>query len=499
MIKSFDKCARKMTTFETPISRLKDIFQCGVNAVKPSSLFQQQLHQKDAVQQSLSHEGKRYHVIGFGKAVLGMAVQMEKLLGTRLRTGLISIPVGTRERFAKDLDFSLLPDSPVEVIECAHNNLPDERATVAASRMMALAQGMSSDDVLCVLVSGGGSALLCLPKKPVTLEEKLHIIKTLAGSGASIDELNHVRIALSAVKGGQLAMEAQNAFKVYSYVISDIVGDPVDLIASGPTVIGHGTDENVKAKAILLKYKLWDELPKSAAQIIDRSKTTDHVSIPGELFLLGSNVVAVKHIVERANSQGLKSIVLSKKIQGDVRAVNEMYVSLAELVYNFKMDKLSERSFEDRIKNLFQDLAYDDLIANEFLASVAESRNQSILIVGAGEPTVCLEGDGKGGRNQELALRFSYGIQARQVATDRIYFLSAGTDGIDGPTDVAGAIGGAFVAEAYDQMGSPVDGMFFVERNDSYRFYSSIGEGKYFVKTGHTGTNVMDIHLLLVT
>ncbi|KFB48152.1 hypothetical protein ZHAS_00016216 [Anopheles sinensis] len=488
-----------MSTIDNPISQLKDIFQCGVNAVKPRSLFQHQLLQKDALQQSLAHEGKRYHVIGFGKAVLGMAVQIEKLLGTRLRSGLISIPVGTRERFAGDLDFSLPPDSPLEVIECAHNNLPDELATVAASRMKALARDMSSDDVLCVLVSGGGSALLCLPKQPVTLPEKLHIIKTLAGSGASIDELNHVRIALSAVKGGQLAMEAQNAFKVYSYVISDIVGDPVELIASGPTVIGHGTDDNVKAKAILMKYKLWDELPKSVAQIIDRSKTTDHVSIPGELFLLGSNVVAAKSIVERANSQGLKSVILSKKIQGNVRSVSEMYVSLAELVFNFKMGKLSEGAFEDRIKNLFQDVAYDDLQSDDFVASVAESRNQSILIVGAGEPTVCLEGDGKGGRNQELALRFSYGIQARQVGTDRISFLSAGTDGIDGPTDVAGAIGGAFVAKGYDQMGNVADGMSFAERNDSYRFYSIVGDGKYFVKTGHTGTNVMDIHLLLVS
>lgn len=488
-----------MSTFENPISQLKDIFQCGVDAVKPRSLFQQQLVQNIALQQSLSHEDKRYHVIGFGKAVLGMAVEIEKLLGTRLRSGLISIPVGTRERFAKDLDFSLHPDSPLEVIECAHNNLPDERATVAASRMKALAQVMSSDDVLCVLVSGGGSALLCLPKKPVTLAEKLHIIKTLAGSGASIDELNHVRIALSAVKGGQLAMEAQNAFKVYSYVISDIVGDPVDLIASGPTVIGHGADENANAKAILMKYKLWDQLPMSAAQVIDRSKTTEHASIPGELFLLGSNDTAVKSIVERANLQGLKSIILSKKIQGNVRTVSEMYVSLAELIYNFKIDKLSVGALEDRIKQLFHGTAYDDLTPNEFLASLAESKNQSILIVGAGEPTVCLEGDGKGGRNQELALRFSYGIRARQVGSDRIYFLSAGTDGIDGPTDMAGAIGGAFVAQAYDQMGSAADGMAFAKRNDSYRFYSSVGEGEYFVKTGHTGTNVMDIHLLLVT
>uniref|UniRef100_A0A182JA13 MOFRL-associated domain-containing protein n=1 Tax=Anopheles atroparvus TaxID=41427 RepID=A0A182JA13_ANOAO len=227
---------------------------------------------------------------------------------------------------------------------------------MAASRMKALARNMSSDDVLCVLVSGGGSALLCLPKEPVTLAEKLQIIKGLAGSGATIDELNHVRIALSAVKGGQLALAARNAFKVYSYVISDIVGDPVELIASGPTVIDTNTD-------------------------------------------------------------GLKSVVLSKKIQGNVRTVSDTYVALAELVCSFRSDKLSEDAFKDKIEALFGGLAYDDLKPDEFVARIADSKNQRILIVGAGEPTVCVEGAGKG-------------------------------DGIDGPTDVAGAIGGAFVARA---------------------------------------------------
>uniref|UniRef100_A0AAG5DUZ5 Glycerate kinase n=2 Tax=Anopheles atroparvus TaxID=41427 RepID=A0AAG5DUZ5_ANOAO len=499
VVRSFEKCARRMGTFKSPVAQLKDIFLCGVEAVKPRSLFQQQLNGENDIQLSVSHETKRYHVIGFGKAVLGMAVQMEKLLGSRLRSGLISIPVGTRERFAADTEFSLRPNSVLEVIECARNNLPDDQATMAASRMKALARNMSSDDVLCVLVSGGGSALLCLPKEPVTLAEKLQIIKGLAGSGAAIDELNHVRIALSAVKGGQLALAAQNAFKVYSYVISDIVGDPVELIASGPTVIDTNTDVNEKAKAVLMNYNLWEKLPKSVAQIIEGPKTTKHAHIPGNLFLLGSNQVAVKSIVEQALSQGLKSVVLSKKIQGNVRTVSDTYVALAELVCSFRSDKLSEDAFKDKIEALFGGLAYDDLKPDEFVARIADSKKQRILIVGAGEPTVCVEGDGKGGRNQELALRFSYGVQARTDGDQSIYFLSAGTDGIDGPTDVAGAIGGAFVARAYDQLGRAEAGMSFVKRSDSYHFYRSVENGKYFVKTGHTGTNVMDIHLMLIT
>ncbi|XP_053665458.1 glycerate kinase [Anopheles marshallii] len=500
MIRSCRLISRRMSTLNyANVNKLREFFSYGVEAVKPKSLFEGYYKTASKIHESVNHDHKRYHVIGFGKAVLGMAVQMEKLLGHRLCSGCISIPVGTSERFAGDVDFSLSPNTVMEVIECARDNLPDERSLVAASKIRQIAHSMTSEDILCVLVSGGGSALLCLPKAPITLPEKLQIIKSLSTAGASIDELNYVRIALSDVKGGQLALQAKSAFRVYSYVISDIVGDPMELIASGPTVVPKGVDVNRKAKDILMKYRLWEKLPPVAMQIIDQPRDNGYKTNTdnNELFLLGSNAVAVNCIAQRAQSEGLKCIVLSKQLEGNVAELSAIYVELAGMLYNFKKGKLSERLMADKFGTLLLKLKCTDVEKVELVGKVVDWKEEPLLIVGAGEPTVCVSGSGKGGRNQELALRISYGLHELENVADSVYFLSAGTDGIDGPTDAAGAIGGAFVANEYHEIFHK-DGKSFIENNDSYRFYEALNSGHYFVKTGHTGTNVMDLHMLLI-
>ncbi|XP_035916060.1 glycerate kinase [Anopheles stephensi] len=500
MIRLWGQIPRTMSTCNyANVTKLKQLFLSGVDAVKPATLFAEYINTASKIHESFNHEHKRYHVIGFGKAVLGMAVQMENLLGSRLRSGCLSIPLGTSQKFAGDVDFSLSPNTTLEVIECARNNLPDERSLVAASKIKQIARSMTSDDVLCVLVSGGGSALLCLPKAPITLPEKLKIIKSLSTAGASIEELNYVRIALSDVKGGQLAMEARKAYRVYSYVISDIVGDPVALIASGPTVVPEGVDVNGKAKEILMKYRLWDKFPNSALEIIARAgDKDDQINLDNnELFLLGSNAVAVNRVVQKAQDEGLKCIVLSKQLEGNVVELSAMYVELAAVLYNFKKGLLPENVVTDQLRTVLLKLNSPDLELEDFVRNVIDSKMEPLLIVGAGEPTICVSGGGKGGRNQELALRFSYGIRKLSPMSDSVCFLSAGTDGIDGPTDVAGAIGGSFVAREYEE-NSPHKGTSFIENNDSHRFYEGLKEGTYFVKTGHTGTNVMDLHLLLI-
>uniref|UniRef100_A0A182WT21 Glycerate kinase n=1 Tax=Anopheles quadriannulatus TaxID=34691 RepID=A0A182WT21_ANOQN len=391
------------TANSASLTNLRELFLCGVEAVKPKSLFDGRHSSAGSIRESFLHDHKRYHVVGFGKAVLGMAVQLERHLGSRLSGGCISIPTGTGERFAGEAEFTLSPSTAIEVIECARNNLPDEGSLMAAKKIKQIAHSMTSDDVLCVLVSGGGSALLCLPKEPITLEEKLQLIKSLATAGASIDELNYVRIALSEVKGGQLALAAEHAYRVYSYVISDIVGDPVALIASGPTVVQKGVAVNGKAKEILLKYGLWKNMAK------------------------------------------------------------------------------------EKLREPLAPLPYSDLKMEEFISHAVEgNKEKPLLIVGAGEPTVCVSGGGKGGRNQELALRFTVGVRELERVPDSVCFLSAGTDGIDGPTDVAGAIGGAFVARAFEKTFHLAEAKSFLERNDSYRFYEAVSGGQYFVKTGHT-------------
>ncbi|XP_052896912.1 glycerate kinase [Anopheles moucheti] len=500
MIRSYRLISRRMSTLNCAnVNKLRELFSYGVEAVKPRSLFEGYYKTASEIHESFNHVQKRYHVIGFGKAVLGMAVQMEKLLGHRLCSGCISIPVGTSERFAGDVEFSLSPNTVIEIIECARDNLPDERSLMAASKIRQIADSMTSEDILCVLVSGGGSALLCLPKAPITLPEKLQIIKSLSTAGASIDELNYVRIALSDVKGGQLALQAKNAFRVYSYVISDIVGDPIELIASGPTVIPKWVDVNRKAKDVLIKYGLWGKPSSVAMQIIEQPRdngdktNTDN----NELFLLGSNAVAVNCIVQRAQSEGLKCIVLSKQVEGNVAELSAMYVELAAILHNFKKGHLSESVMTDKFGTLLLKLKCTDAEKVEFIRQVVDWKEDPLLIVGAGEPTVCVSGSGKGGRNQELALRFSYGLHALENVPDSVCFLSAGTDGIDGPTDAAGAIGGAFVANEYRESFQR-DGTSFIENNDSYRFYEALNSGYYFVKTGHTGTNVMDLHMLLI-
>ncbi|XP_039439633.1 glycerate kinase isoform X2 [Culex pipiens pallens] len=313
-------------TMDSSISQLKHLFAGAVDAVKPGAMFERYLGDESVLRQ-LQNADKNYHLVGFGKAVLGMAVQMERILGDRLTSGCISIPVGTLERFRGEQDFQLSRASKIQVLECAANNLPDEAAVQAARKIQSVTASMTARDVLCVLVSGGGSALLPLPKSPINLTEKLTIIKQLASAGASIDELNVVRIQLSDVKGGKLASSASKSNKVLSFIISDIIGDPLELIASGPTVQSDFSNED--ALNILKKYNL----------------------------------------------------------------------------------------------------------------ALVKNPDRDILLVSGGEPTVIVKGTGLGGRNQELALRFS--VQCfQQELLKGVLLLSAGTDGIDGPTDAAGAIGG---------------------------------------------------------
>ncbi|XP_001689038.2 glycerate kinase [Anopheles gambiae] len=501
MIRSWPQFARKMSTANSAsLTNLRELFLCGVEAVKPKSLFDGCHMSAGSIRESFLHDHKRYHVVGFGKAVLGMAVQLECHLGSRLSGGCISIPTGTGERFAGEAEFTLSPSTAIEVIECARNNLPDEGSLMAAKKIKQIAHSMTSDDVLCVLVSGGGSALLCLPKELITLEEKLQLIKSLATAGASIDELNNVRIALSEVKGGQLALAAEHAYRVYSYVISDIVGDPVALIASGPTVVQKGVAVNGKAKEILEKYGLWSKLPDSILKVIEQPTVREvKETYNNDLFLLGNNEVAVNCIVQQAQARDWECIVLSKRIEGNVIDLAPVYIQLAAILYNLKTNFISETIAKEKLRELLTPLPYSDVKMEEFISQAVEgNKEKPLLIVGAGEPTVCVSGGGKGGRNQELALRFTVGVRELERVPDAVCFLSAGTDGIDGPTDVAGAIGGAFVAREFEETFHLAEAKSFLEQNDSYRFYEAVSGGQYFVKTGHTGTNVMDVHLLLI-
>lgn len=475
------------------IDVLKSLFIGAVNSVKPKALFESFL-QDDSVKNQLHIPDKRYHVVGFGKAVLGMAVQIERILGDRLASGCISIPTGTLERFKDDYEFQLSKSSNIAVIEGARNNLPDVKAVEAARKIKILAESMTEEDILCVLVSGGGSALLPLPRSPVTLDEKLTVIKLLASAGATIEELNVVRILLSDVKGGKLALAAKNSHKLVSFIISDIVGDPISLIASGPTVKSSATGK--AAWSILERYHLSDQMPHSVAKILNHTDAVQ-VEVPGEIHLIGSNKIAIECIVNEASKTGIVAVPLTSSLHGNVATVSIAYAELATLIRQFQHNDIEKSTFLQMVSQLGKSLQYDTTKATELAEIIANNPSKDLLLVAGGEPTVVVQGHGLGGRNQELALRFSLECHHRNnKSLHNVILLSAGTDGIDGPTEAAGAIGAASVVEQFNAMASEKFVLGFVEDNDSNTFYKLVGNGKYHIVTGHTGTNVMDIHML---
>ncbi|XP_055594088.1 glycerate kinase [Uranotaenia lowii] len=451
---------------------LRSLFLKSVESVRPRALFTNYLLRNPSVKEHLSHTNKRYHVVGFGKAVLGIAVEMERVLGDRLVGGFLNVPVGTLDRFQADEEFRLSSSSRLKVFECARNNLPDSEAVEAARKIKSLAESMTADDVLCVLVSGGGSALLPLPISPIMLEEKLSVIKMLVTAGASIDELNTIRIQLSEVKGGKLALAAKESHRLMSFIISDIVGDPIPLIASGPTVKSNVS--NLDARKILEKYQLADQIPKSVEQVLSESETPIG-DVPGDIHLIGNNKVAFESILQKAKELNIFTIPLTTTAQGNVQDLCQTYINLVQQIVDFQSSSLKK-----------------SVQLDQFTLDPGED----VLVIAAGEPTVILQGSGLGGRNQELALRFSH--EADRVGLKDVVFLSAGTDGIDGPTDAAGAFGGSFVLQDFRKTNPGKDAYDFVRDNDSYRFYTALRDGKYHIITGHTGTNVMDIHLIYV-
>ena len=286
------------------------------------------------------------------------------------------------------------------------------------------------------------------------MEEKLNIIKRLQQKGANIQELNTIRIELSATKGGNLAKSARNASSIVSLIISDIVGDRIDLIASGPTV-PKPMNNRAKAEAVLKKYQLWTEL----SHLFNESTRMGELSHVHN-FIVGSNKLACEAATAKAIECGYFPYLVTNTLEGDVRTISQNYVNL--------------------IKNVINGKEHSDL-----------PKNKSICFILAGETTVDIKGTGKGGRSQELALLMSKEFLENELLHD-VVFLAAGTDGIDGPTDVAGAIGNSSIAENIEECNEAL------KNNDSFNYYKNVKEGKYHIKTGHTGTNVMDLHLILI-
>ena len=387
-------------------------------------------------------------VVGGGKAGGPMAEAVEDALGHRVTTGVVNVLRGT------EADFRL---KRVRLNAASHPIL-DEGGVRGVMGMMRLVSGLSDEDLVICLISGGGSALMPLPAEDVTLDDIQGVTGRLLKAGATINELNSVRKHLSAFKGGQLARACQPA-RVVSLILSDVVGDSLDTIASGPTAPDSTT--YATAVEVLKKYDIFGSLGngvrmrlvKGVEGLIAETPKADDPLFRGVCNLVvASNLVASERATARARELGYSSQLLTTHLEGEARHAGVFVSGLVR-----------------------------GAIANGLPCE------PPLALVLGGETTVAVKGDGVGGRNQELALSAS-----RRIGGLNCVIAALGTDGIDGPTDAAGAIvDGATLARALKKGLAPDA---FIERNDSYNFFKALGDNIF---TGPTGTNVNDLTLIL--
>ncbi len=391
---------------------------------------------------------RRIFVIGAGKAGAVMARALERLLGRRITGGLVNVKYGHTARLRR-----------VELNECGHP-VPDAAGVAGARRIAELAAAAGADDLLICVISGGASALMPLPAEPVTLEEKQETTRLLLNCGASIHEINAVRKHISGIKGGQLARLAYPA-TIVSLLLSDVIGDDLDVIGSGPTAPDGSTF--ARARAILEHYGILDQAPAAVrerlaggerGEIPETPKPGDPELARSQNLVVGSNQLAVDAAAAAAREGGFRTMVLSTFVEGETREVARVHSA----------------------------------IAKEIRASGRPLKPPACVISG-GETTVTIQGNGLGGRNQEFVLAAAIDL----AGLPGTVVLSAGTDGTDGPTDAAGAIadGGSLARAA--ELG--LDPVRYLADNDSYHFFEALGD---LVQTGPTNTNVMDVRVLLV-
>ncbi|XP_058844281.1 glycerate kinase isoform X2 [Acipenser ruthenus] len=475
--------SRRMMTLWT---QGREVFSAAVSAVLPENMMRGSLALRG---ECLLVDGRSFapmgnvHLVGFGKAVLGMAAAAERILGDHLVRGVVSVPHGIQEalRQAGKGEMLLGPDSRITVLEGARHNLPDRDAMEAASAIRELASGLTEQDLLLVLISGGGSALLPAPTPPITLEEKQSLTRQLAARGATIQELNTLR-------------------KVVSLILSDVIADPPELIASGPTVPSPA--DPGECWAILEKYGLRSSLPQSVRDVLSGLGGAGTGQGQAGLVhnaIIGSNALALEAASARARGLGFLPVVLSPAVCGEVQAVSRLYGLLVRFASQARSEEGAEGSLREAILGMGPEVGVPDRDLLHTLKVLEECRGGALCLLSGGEPTVQLRGKGKGGRNQELALRVAMELAqggSSLPAPLGVAFLSGGTDGQDGPTDAAGAIADPLlVSEAREQGLDPAQ---FLDNNDSYTFFTRLSRGDRLIRTGLTGTNVMDVHLVLI-
>ena len=449
-----------------PARDLEAIFRAALDRVDPVRMMKRVLRLEGdvlRVETELSSASfdlsafDRVVVTGMGKASARMALGLEEILGGRIADGLVSVKKGHVERLGR-----------VRLIEAGHP-VPDESSSRAAEEIRAFADACDARTLVITLISGGGSALLSAPARAadgrelLSLDEKKGVTRVLLACGATIQEINAVRKHLSRIKGGRLARAYAPATSL-NLILSDVVGDDLDVIASGPTVPDSTTFAD--ALAVLKRHGVADRVPRAALKALEEGALGLHeeTAKPGDPaferttnVLVGTNHQALLAAEAKARELGYATLVLTSRLTGEAREAALALLGIGE-----------------------------DVALTGF-----PLRPPACLIAG-GETTVTLRGSGKGGRNQEMALAFLAALP-RSRAARRLSFLAASTDGNDGPTDAAGAFASFEIVERARASG--LEASVSLAANDSYRFHESAGS---LLSTGPTNTNVCDVAILLV-
>lgn len=392
--------------------------------------------------------GRRVHVVGFGKASKRMAEALIDLMGDRILGGIVITP-SEEGRIG-----------PVQVVKGDHP-IPRENTLRSSQKLLSyITESVSEEDTLVVLVSGGGSALFEVPENGVTLEDIAYLSKELMKRGADIVELNTIRKRLSKVKGGKM-LRFVKAKNVLSLIISDVVGDRLDTIASGPTAPDDTTFRD--AYNILNKYKLLEELPENVRNVFTKGLAGDLPDTPkpgDKLFnkvkniIIASNSIVLEEVAKKVESLGFKPLILTSMLEGEAREVGKVLASIVKSIHQY-----------------------------------GKPIPRPAALIAGGETTVTVKGSGVGGRNQEMCLSLAMRIKG----LPNVVAACFATDGVDGVSPATGAIvDGETIDRALD-LG--LDPQKHLDNNDSYTLLSKLGCS---IVTGYTGTNVNDVFIALI-
>ncbi|MBC8248769.1 MAG: glycerate kinase [Anaerolineales bacterium] len=429
------------------------VLSAALEAVDPANAIKRQVSLSDdslRIGQRVYDLGRyrNIYVIGGGKAGGSMAKAIEEILGQRVTAGLVNVKYGHGAETAI-----------IRLNEAGHP-IPDAAGMAGTKQMAELARQATEDDLVLCLISGGGSALMTLPVEGITLADVKSLTDAFLRCGATINEINAVRKHLSQIKGGNLARLAYPA-EIVSLILSDVVGSPLDVIASGPTV--PDTTTFADAYGVIEKYGLLEELPRPIVEHLQQGKEGLIPETPKEgaetfartyNLIIASNEVAAEAATARAEELGFHTLLLSTFVEGEAREVARVFAAIAKEIIN------SGRPV-----------------------------SRPACVVAGGETTVTIRGHGLGGRNQEMALSAALEI----AGLEDVMIIPLATDGTDGPTDAAGAIADGSTLRRAQEAGLPATQ--YLADNDSYHFFQQLGD---LLISGPTNTNVNDLTFTFV-